>query len=116
MTKFVKDQFINSGGYVTYCMQPMPCPWDNRKFVARFKYQRGGASSFISFLIKNFTVEEYFGRLEAGEGPLTILESKGYLLPHIKKWLKEHNLPLNKDGFNQLVQIQRELYEARKAA
>mgnify|MGYP003340300401 CR=1 FL=1 len=49
------------------------------KFVARFK--RGGRGSFLSFLCKNFTVEEYFSRLNSGENPLDILESKGYILP-----------------------------------
>ena len=33
MTKFTKENFSNSGGYVTY----------NGKFVARFKYAKAGA-------------------------------------------------------------------------
>lgn len=71
------------------------------KFVARFK--RGGRGSFITFLVKNFTVEEYFVRLDAGESPLTILESKGYLLPHIKRWLKEGGYEVSVAGFKQFV-------------
>lgn len=66
MTKFVKSEFTK-GEYAMY----------NGKFVARFK--RGNRNAFISFLCKNFTVEEYFARLEAGEYPAQIVESKGYI-------------------------------------
>lgn len=103
MTKFVKDQFHGTE-YVEYFLDSGPCSWDRRKFVARFK--RGGKVSFISFLIKNFTVEEYFSRLDGGEAPLKILESKGYLLPHIKKWLKEGGYEITKAGFDQMIQDQ----------
>lgn len=113
MTKFTKDQFINDAGYVSYCMDPMPCAWDRRKFVARFKYARGGAASFITFLIKNFTVEEYFDRMEAGETPLAIAESKGYLLPHIKTWLKRDGYEVSRTGFDKYLQ---DRIDARKAA
>ena len=98
MTKFVKEQFESFGGYTHYRTTS-----GERKFVARFKYKAGAPGSFITFLIKNFEVEEYFGRLEAGESPLPILESKGYLLPHIKKWLKEGGYPVNQIGFKQYI-------------
>lgn len=71
------------------------------KFVARFK--RGGRASFISFLVKNFTVGEYFTRLDAGESPLKILESKGYLLPHIRRWLKEGGYEVSAAGFAKML-------------
>ena len=93
MTAFIKSEF-NGTEYVNY----------NGKFVARFKYARGGKGTFITFLCKNFTVEEYFNRLAGGEAPLTIVESKGYLLPHIKKHLKELGYPVSVAGFNQLIQ------------
>lgn len=71
MTKFDKSKFNYHGGYLTY----------DGKFVARFKY-RGGAKMgpFKSFLIKNFTVEEYFAIYNEGRGPapLQILEAKGF--------------------------------------
>lgn len=57
-------------------------------FIARFKYRRSDQAGFISFLIKNFTVEEYFERMENGESPLNILESKGYLGASVKRDLK----------------------------
>lgn len=93
MTKFIKEKFNDDGMYVTY----------DGKFVARFKYARSGKGSFISFLIKNFTVEEYFAELDKGKAPLQILEAKDYLLPHIKKWLKEAGYPLTQAGFKQYV-------------
>lgn len=105
MTRFVKEQFQGTE-YVEYCLDPMPCAWDRRKFVARFKYAKNGRASFITFLIKNFTVEEYFARLAAGEAPLAVLESKGYLLPHIKKWLRRDGYAVSPAGFRQMVQDQ----------
>jgi hypothetical protein len=90
MTKFVKSEFT-PGEYAAY----------GGKFVARFK--RGGRGSFLTFLCKNFTVEEYFSRLDAGEMPLKILESKGYILPHIKKYLKEGGYPVTPEGYQNFL-------------
>lgn len=105
MTQFVRDQFQGSET-VQYCLDPMPCAHERRLFVARFKYARSGRASFIAFLIRNFTVEEYFARLKAGEAPLTILESRGYLLPHIRKWLKRDGYAVTSAGFKQMIQDQ----------
>jgi hypothetical protein len=92
MTKFTKEGFNYHGGYVTY----------QGRFVARFKY--GAVSSarpFMTFLIKNYTVEEYFALRETPNpdnclgnvyAPLEIVEQKGFILSHIKKWLKEGTL------------------------
>lgn len=71
------------------------------QFVARFK-RASDKISFVSFLTKNFGVEEYFVALSNSQ-PLTVVESKGYILPHIRKWLKEAGLPVTRDGYNQLV-------------
>jgi hypothetical protein len=90
MTKFNKAGFSGSES-VQY----------GGKFVARFK--RGGKASFISFLIKNFTVEEYFSRLGAGEQPLTILMAKGYLQPHIRRWLKDRGYEVSVAGYRQFI-------------
>lgn len=98
---FVKNEFQGSE-YVTY----------NNKFVARFKYSKSGKGAFLTFLTKNFTINEYFARLEGGEAPLIILQSKGYLQPHIKKMLKEQGYPVTVAGFAQLVQAQSALRRA----
>lgn len=63
--KFIKSEF-SPGVYAIY----------GGRFVARFK--RGGRGEFLAFLCKNFTVEEYFSRLDAGQAPLTILMDKGF--------------------------------------
>jgi hypothetical protein len=108
MTKFNKDQFqIGKGykAYTTYCLDQDMIPhatgaypnYLKAKFVARFRV--GGVGSFVTFLIKNFTVEEYFARMDAGESPLDIAESKGYMLPHIKKWLKRDGYPTTQAGY-----------------
>ena len=93
MTAFIKTEFSGS-----------ECVNYGGKFVARFK--RGGKASFLTFLVKNFTVEEYFSRLDAGESPLKILESKGYLLPHIKKLLKEIGYEVSVAGFSLYIEDQ----------
>ena len=99
MTTFIKGNFYGTE-YVDYTN-----PVDGTtKFVARFKYVRGTKTSFLTFLTKNFTVEEYFSRLEKGEAPLEIVGSKGFIQPHIKKMLKEQGYPVTKAGFEQLVQ------------
>ncbi|WP_253713763.1 hypothetical protein [Bradyrhizobium sp. WD16] len=50
-----------------------------RGFVAKFKDRPQCSPSFVSFLIANFTVEDFFGRIDAGETVDAIAESKGYL-------------------------------------
>jgi hypothetical protein len=75
MTKFNPEQFVYDGMYLQYQGQ----------FVARFK--RGGKAEFVRFLVKNFTVEEYFFALERLQ-PMEILQHKGFVSPAIKKVLK----------------------------
>jgi len=91
MVKFIKSEF-SAGETVTY----------NGRFVARFK--RGGRGSFLTFLVKNFTVEEYFAQLEAGVAPLKILESKGYLLPTVVRLLRSAGYPQTVAGMQQYIQ------------
>ena len=93
MTKFVKDQFNMSGEYMTYGA--------DRRFVARFKYFKSDKARFRAFLIKNFTVEEYFGLLESGGAPLTILEAKGYLGGGKRSICQKYGFPLTQAGYEQ---------------
>lgn len=72
--KFDRKSFNFDGMYLTY--------GEDRKFVARFK--RGGMGSFKSFLVKNFTVTEYFSKLE-NSSPLEVLMTKGYESPNVRK-------------------------------
>ena len=111
MTRFTKQNLIREGKYLFY--QPAGSTYGDRKFVARFR--TAGVGSFATCLRKNFTVEEYFDRLDAGECPLPIAESKGYLLPHIKRWLKKDGYPVNTAGYNIWFKNQMEKVEARNA-
>ena len=53
----------------------------------------------VRFLINHFTVEEYFDRIANNEMPNDILRSKGYLLLHIRQWLKRDGYPQNVEGY-----------------
>jgi hypothetical protein len=93
MTQFTTQNLIKDGEYLMYRrdVNPTQCNPNPYQFVARFKYGRGGMGSFKSFLIKFFTVEEYFAERAKNVAPLTIVEAKGYILPHIKRWAREGN-------------------------
>ena len=93
MTKFQKDNFQYSGGFLTY----------NDKFVARFKNRAGDKVGFMSFLIKNFSVDEYFAKYAAGTTPAEILESKGYVSTTVKKLLKSAGYPTTFEGKQRYV-------------
>ena len=77
MLRFDYKNFRKDGDTVTYTDVRFPSYYDY-KFIARFKHVPKRRVSFLKFLVKNFTQEEYFNRLTNGEAPLTILMSKGY--------------------------------------
>lgn len=87
MSKFNKEQLNWDGEYLTYSTEGLP-NGQTRRFVARFKRNKGDRAGFTSFLIKNFMVEEYFRDYDAGGTPVGILESKGYISNTVKKALK----------------------------
>ena len=93
MSKFDKTQFNFDGMYFTYGI--------DRKFVARFK--TSGMAHFRSFLIKNFTVEEYFSLADTGMAPLTILETKGYISQNVAKALSYYGYPATPEGREQYL-------------
>lgn len=98
-----------SGGYVMFYP-----PQGKAIIVARFKY-RSPAGSFMTLLRNKFTIEEYFTRLNLGETPVAIAESKGYISPHVKRMLKQKGYPLTKAGEKQFLQDQVAAWEASKA-
>jgi len=82
---FEKDRFTYSGGFLHYRHGA------ELHFIGRFKYVgKASAMKFANFLRKNFSIEDYLARMEAGETPLEILESKGYCSPQMaslaKRW------------------------------
>lgn len=91
---FNSSRFSCAQGYLWY--HPF---YGDRVFVARFKYgTTRDAAGFQKFLCENFTVEEYFGRYNAGEAPARILESKGYLSTTIRRALRKYGYPETIEG------------------
>jgi len=108
---FSKENFSYGGGYLSYFVN------GEYKFIARLKYaQTSSKGPWITFMVKNFTVEEYFSRMENGEGPLTIMESKGFILSHIKKWLRDGGYPVTQEGYKQFMADDARKFKARCAA
>lgn len=98
---FKKENFNYDGMYLMYNLKPGQ-HYGNNEFVARFKYQKY-AGAFKNFLIKNFTTDEYFSRYNAGESPLDILESKGFITPQAKKLCKKHNMVPSKENYMAII-------------
>ena len=77
MTAFNKKNFEYHGGYLHYVTAT-----GERKFVARFKH-RGPVTKakFQAALIKHYSVEEYFSKMEnLKEAPLQIMMNDGILV------------------------------------
>ena len=113
MTKFTKENLIKDGPYIHY--RPEGGTYKDEKFVARFK-RIAGAGSFMTHLRKNWTVEDYFAERDAGKGPLDIVKSTGYILPHIKRWMKDAGFPITKAGHDAWFADYMEKIDTRKAA
>ena len=96
MTQFSNENLNDSNGWLSYGPE--------RKFVANFAKRGNGKATFVKFLIKNFTVEEYFTLLDCGMAPLMIVQEKGYVLPHIKTMLKKRGLPQTQSGLTVMIQ------------
>ena len=109
MTAFTKENLIKSNEYVLYVSPSNP----RGEFVARFKRGKGGMGTFMTHLRKNWTVEDYFAERDAGKGPLDIVKSTGYLLPHIKKWLKNDGYPTTKAGYDAWFKVYLAKFEER---
>lgn len=99
MTSFNRKLFTGTE-YVMYHPDGLATPG---KFIGRFK--RGGRAHFISFLVKNFEVEEYFDALATFKAPLPALQSKGYLQAHVQKWMREAGLPVERASMPRLCEI-----------
>lgn len=92
MTKFQNSKFRKSGDFLLY---------DN-EVIARFK--RGGMAHFRSFMTKNFTVEEYFHKMNSTRlAPMEILETKGYVSYNVSKVLKKLGYPVSQLGQSQYL-------------
>ena len=92
MTAFVKEKFSWDGMYLMYqgafegsrtMEQVSPnchVGWHGmpeRTFIARFKYGSKPWKSWVNYLVKNATIEEYI-RLSQETGPMTAMEALGF--------------------------------------
>lgn len=105
MTRFTKDTLVitraGTESWIHYHAAGEP-----GKFVARFKYgSKSSAGDYKKFLIANFTVEEFFELQEAGQkdpkhgGAYKVAEERGFLLRHIREWLKEGGYEVSQAGY-----------------
>jgi hypothetical protein len=47
--------------------------------------------------------DEYFARYKAGESPLTILESKGFVTPQAKKLCKQYGMEPTNENYMAII-------------
>lgn len=90
MTNFDKSKNLSvEGGFGEYWV--IFSDDNGRKVVARFKHgsAKASANHFVKFLVKNFTVEEYFEARRNKLAPEQILEQKGYIGYNLAKGLKQ---------------------------
>lgn len=94
MTAFSKEAFTFDGMYLMYegpfegaqaygeavgadrC-HPSRVDMQKPAFIARFKHGRKNWKTWVNFLVKNFTVEEYIALAEA-TSPVQAMASKGF--------------------------------------
>lgn len=112
MNKFNKDDFSYSGGYLMFHgdagtenqyygheenIHPTRRGTRKELFVARFKYSSADKGRFLTFLIKNFTPEQFFKAVNTPNpsnpwgnpfSPAPVLEAKGYISSTIRKSMK----------------------------
>jgi len=105
MTAFDKARFQKDGDFLFYGEQ--------RQFIARFKRNGRDRAGFISFLCKNFTVEEYVAAYKGGTAPAEILRTKGYVSATVKRILRDAGYPQTQEGFKTYITDQ---IEKRSAA
>ena len=113
MANFKREDFNYHGGYLMYSGDAGKCneyyPNDDsvhptRKgtkkelFVARFKYSGNDKGRFLTFLINNFTPEEFFTAVNSPNpnnpwsnpfSPAPVLAAKGYISSTIRKGMKK---------------------------
>jgi len=97
MSTFNKDLFKWDGLFLLYGSV------GNTRVVARFKRQKSEQTNFRKFLTDNFTVNEYFSKLDEGMSPSKILEEKGYIANYVKKMLKEMGFSADLAGRKQYI-------------
>ena len=97
MAAFTKENLHRDGEYVYY--SPNGNKWDRKNNVGIARMRMGAAGTFMTHLRKNWTVEDFFAQREMGKAPIDIVKATGYIMPHIKRWLKEDGFPQTMAGY-----------------
>ena len=97
MAAFTKENLHRDGDYVYYA--PNGNKWDRKNHVHIARMRMGAAGTFMTHLRKNWTVEDFFAQREMGKDSMEIVKMTGYLMPHIKRWLKEDGFPQTMAGY-----------------
>lgn len=136
--KFIKERFGYHGGYLTYQAtmvhgvnphtgEAYSHPdYSKAIFIARFKYaMTRSKTSYLNFLIKNFTIEQFTALTAANEKALRegrytdrvdYMEDAGWFPVHIVKMLKQGGYPKSREGVRQMIKDQSEAAKIREAA
>jgi len=122
MTTFNKDLFQFDGMYLMYAgdqgefnqYYAEPCHPSRlgkvkEMFIARFKYGRKPYKTWINFIVKNFTIEEW-ATLAAKDGmessPVAIMKSKGYLEASEKKLCKKYGMKPTVENYQEACRME----------
>ena len=97
MAAFTKENLHRDGEYVYYA--PNGNKWDRKNHVHIARMRMGAAGTFMTHLRKNWTVDDFFAQREMGKTALDVVRMTGYLMPHIKKWLKADGFPQTVEGY-----------------
>jgi len=107
MTAFNKADFNWDGMYLTYTgdqgdagyyyiasprTHPSRVGTAHSLFIARFKYGRKPWKTYVNFITKNFTVEEWYEIQQDGTDPMKAMSSKGFIHSTERQLMKEFNL------------------------
>lgn len=99
MANFTKENLHRDGDYVYYA--PNGNKWDRKNNISIARLRMGAAGTFMTHLRKNWAIEDYFAQRDLGKSPMDIVKMTGYLMPHIKKWLKSDGYPVTMAGYQQ---------------
>lgn len=106
-TPFNKDNFIWDGMYLVYSgdqgdagyyyiatknTHPSRVRTAAPIFVARFKYGSKPWKSWVNFIVKNFSVEEWYALQQNGVTPVDAMSSKEFIHSTERKLMKEFGL------------------------
>ena len=117
MTNFTKENFTFDGMYLMYegeqgelthyygeDAHPSRVGTAKAMFIARFKYGNKPWKTWVNFMVKNFTVEEYHAAATSPDGsPVQAMQSKGFLEPALKKQCKNAGYPTTVAGWKQMI-------------